>query len=73
MNTGIYNMQDVKVMTGMFATASSAFAGWVEAMQPVASFTVTVVVGALTAWYTWERAAKLRKERKNVKDKDKGK
>lgn len=73
MNIGIYNMHDVRVLTGMFATTGSAIAGWAEMIQPVASLLVTVVVGVLTAWYTWERAVKLRKERKNGKDKDKGK
>ena len=63
------HMLDTKAATGTVATALSAYAGWVDLAGPIASLAVTVIVGGLTAWYTWERAVKLRDERKNRRNK----
>lgn len=59
-------MTDVKVAAGALGTAGSAMAGWVQYIEPGVSLLFTVIVGSLTAWYTWERAMKLRKERKDA-------
>jgi Na+/H+-translocating membrane pyrophosphatase len=62
MEKGFIHMIDAKAAAGTAATTLSAWATWAE---PVVGLIVTIVVGGLTAWYTWERANKLRNERKN--------
>jgi hypothetical protein len=55
---------DTKAVSGLALTAGSAGSSWIEIVEPLTSLFITVVVGGLTAWYTWERAMKLRRERK---------
>lgn len=55
-------MLDAKAVGGTAVTTLSAWATWAE---PIVGLVITVIVGGLTAWYTWERASKLRNERKN--------
>ena len=57
-------MQDKLVATGLVATTSVAGVSWLEYASDAATLTAAVIVGGLTAWYTWERASKLRRERK---------
>lgn len=63
----VYTMIDGKALSGTIATMVSASASWLEIAEPVVTIFVTLVVGGLTAWYTWERATKLRHERKGRK------
>lgn len=61
-----FHVADAKVVAGTVATALSATApNWTDVANPAAQFVVTVVVGGLTAWYTWERIKKIRKENDN--------
>ena len=66
-------MQDKLVAVGVLMTSGVVGASWLEIASDAATLIATVVIGGLTAWYTWERAMKLRKERTNDKGKkDKG-
>ncbi len=56
-------MTDLKIAMGLVATAASAGVGWLDYVSDVVTIVVTIVVGGLTAWYTWERASKLKRER----------
>jgi len=57
-------MQDKLVAVGVLMTGSVVGAGWLEIASDAAALIATIVIGGLTAWYTWERANKLRRERK---------
>ena len=57
-------MADPKSVGGTVATALAASTTWVEAIEPIVTVVMTLLVGALTAWYTIERAIKTRRERK---------
>jgi hypothetical protein len=57
-------MQDKLIAVGVLMTGSVGVAGWLEYASDAATLVSIVVVGGLTAWYTWERASKLRRERK---------
>jgi hypothetical protein len=63
-----YDMIDPKMLVGAVITASAAASTWVEQANAYGQLALTVggiVVAILTAWYTWERARKLRNERKD--------
>jgi membrane protein DedA with SNARE-associated domain len=67
MDKGIH-MIDTKALAGMFITAGLAGSTWVDQANAYGQLLLTaggIVVAVLTAWYTWERARKLRKERKD--------
>lgn len=57
-------MLDAKAITGTFATATAGSLTWLEVAEPVVTILMTLIVGGVTLWYTWERAAVLRAERK---------
>lgn len=57
-------MVDGRTALGMAATASSSLGGYLNIIEPIVGIFFTTVVGSLTIWYTWERANKLRHERK---------
>ncbi len=57
-------MHDAKIAVGTVATAVAASAPtWLETAQSVAGLVITVVVGTLSAWYTWERIKKIRRDK----------
>lgn len=58
------SLVDGKAALGTVATMTSASTTWINTVEPIVTIVVTIVVGGLTAWYTWERAMKLRRERK---------
>jgi len=62
-------MQDKLVAVGILMSSGVVGAGWLELASDAATLIATIVIGGLTAWYTWERASKLRRERKNGEDK----
>jgi hypothetical protein len=67
MDKGIH-MIDMKSLTGVILTASAAASTWIDQANEYGQLLLAVggiVVALLTAWYTWERANKLRKERKD--------
>lgn len=57
-------MQDKLVAVGVLMTSGVVGAGWLEIASDAATLIGTIAVGGLTCWYTWERANKLRRERK---------
>lgn len=60
-------IEDVKIAIGTTVATVSAGATWVAQATAVGQLLLTsiaLIVAGLTAWYTWERANKLRKERK---------
>ena len=61
-------MQDKLVAAGVLMTGSVVGAGWLELASDAVTLLATLVIGGLTAWYTWERAVKLRRERKDKED-----
>ena len=61
-------MEDKIVLTGVIAMTSVAGVQWLSWASDAATLLASVVVGSLTAWYTWERANKLRRERKDEED-----
>lgn len=63
-------MVDGKAVLGTVTTAGIGFGGWLDVAEPIVTITVTIVVGAVTLWYTVERALKLRKERKDDSSKE---
>lgn len=66
MDKGIVHMLDAKAVSGTFATAMvAASPTWMDTASTVVTLVVTLVVGGLTAWYTWERAIKLKRERED--------
>ena len=71
MNKDVVHMMDGKTFMGLVGTASSSLAGYLDILEPVVGISVTLVVGGLTAWYTYERASKLRDERKSRKREEK--
>lgn len=59
-------MSDLKIAGGTLLTAMSITApSWLDSANLIATLLFTIVVGSLTAWYTWERIQKLRKQRKD--------
>jgi hypothetical protein len=61
-------MVDTKSLVGVVVTASAAASTWIEQANAYGQLLLTVgglIVAGLTAWYTWERANKLRNERKD--------
>jgi hypothetical protein len=64
MNKEVLHMLDAKAVGGTILTGLSA---WIDIATPLVGLVVTVVVGGLTAWYTWERAIKLKREREDDK------
>ena len=65
MNRELVHMIDAKIASGTLATVATATTGWLDIAAPIVTMVVTIVVGTLTAWYTWERAIKLKREREN--------
>ena len=63
-------VQDKLVAVGLVMTGSVVGVGWLELASDAATLIATIVIGGLTAWYTWERASKLRRERKDDKGED---
>ncbi len=63
-------MQDKLIVTGILATGGIAGVGWLELVSDAATLVSTIIVGSLTAWYIWEKAAKLRRERKRDEGED---
>lgn len=66
--TGTSNMTQAKIGLGMLTTGSAALASWMETFNDVGQLVVTIlgiVVGVLTAWYSYEKARKMRTERLN--------
>ena len=60
-------MHDLKIGAAAAMSASAVTATWIDHATAVTQLGVAVggfIVLCLTAWYTWERANKLRKERK---------
>ena len=57
-------MLDAKAITGTFATGALASSSWLDVAEPIVTILMTLIVGGVTLWYTWERAAVLRAERK---------
>ncbi len=60
-------MLDAKAITGTVVTGAAAAGTWIEQANAYGQLILVVggiLVACLTAWYTWERANKLRKERK---------
>lgn len=58
-------MLDGKAIAGTLATFTSAGVSWLNVAEPIVTMVVTLIVGAATLWYTWERAMKLKRERKD--------
>ena len=58
-------MFDGKAVGGTLATFTSASSSWIDIAEPIITIVVTLIVGAATLWYTWERAMKLKRERKD--------
>jgi hypothetical protein len=63
MEEGI-RMMDARVALGATSTVGTSMAGYLNVIEPIVTIVVTLVVGGLTAWYTWERAVNLRRQRK---------
>lgn len=61
-------MVDPKPVVGFAATAGAASSSWLDIAEPIVTITVTLIVGAVTLWYTVERAIKLRRERTDGSD-----
>lgn len=59
-------MQDKLVAVGAVMTGGVVGVGWLEYASDAATLLAAIVVGGLTAWYTWERAAKLKRERRDA-------
>lgn len=60
-------MFDGKLLVGTMVTASAAASTWIEQVNSYGQLAVTVIgiaVGLLTGWYAWERATKLRYQRR---------
>ena len=57
------NVLDPRATTGTLLTATAASTSWLDIAEPVVTIAVTALVGAVTLWYTIERALKLRRER----------
>jgi hypothetical protein len=60
-------MTNLKVAAGVILTAGATAQSWVEQANTYGQLVITgvgILVAILTVWYTWERAMKLRKERK---------
>lgn len=68
MHREITHMVDGKQIAGLVGTASSSIAGYLDILEPLVGIGVTLIVGGLTAWYTWERASELRRKRKHRQD-----
>jgi hypothetical protein len=67
MNKG-FEMIDPKAALGVILTSTAAASTWIEQANAYGQLLLTaggIVVAILTAWYTWERARKLRNERKD--------
>ncbi len=61
-------MLDPKAITGASVTAAAAAGTWIEQANAYGQLLLIVggiIVACLTAWYTWERAYKLRQDRKD--------
>jgi len=61
---------DLKIAAGTMLSASAITSSWVEQANDIGSLVLTgfgIIVACLTTWYTWERASKLRKQRKENK------
>ena len=58
-------MVDTKAATGTVLTAGIAGSSWLDIAEPIVTIFMAVLVGSLTAWYTWEKAMQLRRERKD--------
>lgn len=61
---------DLKIAAGTLLSASALTSSWIEQANDIGGLILTgfgIVVACLTAWYTWERADKLRKARKENK------
>ncbi len=66
MTQGLH-MLDTKALVGTLLTVSAAAGTWIEqanALGQLALVGAGLIVAGLTGWYTWERANKLRNERK---------
>ena len=60
-------MLDSKALVGTMLTAAAAGATWIDQANAYGQLALIVsglLITALTGWYTWERASKLRRERK---------
>jgi len=60
-------IEDIKIASGLAGVATAA---WVQAATQIGQLVLTgagIIVAVLTAWYTWERITRLRKERKEKK------
>ena len=55
---------DAKAITGTVATGVAASTTWLDVAEPVVTIFMTLLVGGVTLWYTWERAQDLRNKRK---------
>ena len=63
-------IHDLKIGFGTAVLAATGGLTWIDTANDIGSLVLMVVgitVACLTAWYTWERANKLRTERKENK------
>ena len=67
MDKVITHMVDTKAAIGTALTMASSLGSWLDIAEPIVTITMTLVVGGATLWYTIERAAILRKARKENK------
>ena len=65
----VTRLLDAKQVVGAGSTAGFWWASYLDIIQPAVGIFFTVVVGSLTAWYTWERAHALRQKRLEQKEK----
>ena len=66
-------MIDPKMAVGVVLTMSATAASWVEQANAYSQLALTVAgiaVALLTAWYTYERVIKLRRERAKLENKE---
>ena len=71
MTKGI-EMADPKVAVLVGGTMAAASSSWLEIAEPIVTITMTLLVGAVTVWYTIERARQLRRDRLKEEPKDNG-
>ena len=59
-------MTSTKIGLGTITTGTAALASWLETFNDIGQLIVTllgIIVGVLTAWYSYEKARKMRNER----------
>ena len=63
-------IHDIKIGFGVASLAAAGGATWLDQANDIGTLVLTIfgiLAACMTVWYTWERATKLRKERKEQK------